>query len=174
MPFFPFFILLFFNLICGLCWLVAPVAKATCSAISRFTLTTNRMGDRTIKAEKTCLSSVASQRSWSFALEPWQLTSAMFKFRHFLAVLFVLILLTYHTRALVENQDKSADISFGGTVKYPFLASITFLQCTVYVSDVFCYLFVFWLLCFVSYRVAEILNIHSFLVFLFSSVFCRL
>lgn len=40
----------------------------------------------------------------------------MFKFRYFLAVLFVFILLTYHARALVENQDKSADISFGGTV----------------------------------------------------------
>ena len=61
-------------------------------------------------------SSVPSQRSWSFALEPRQLTSAMFKLRYFLAVLFVLILLTYHARALVENQDKSADISFGGTV----------------------------------------------------------
>ena len=46
-------IIYFFYLFdCGLRWLVASVEKATCSAISRFTLTTNWVGVRTIKEEK--------------------------------------------------------------------------------------------------------------------------
>ena len=114
----PYFILLFIFLI----WLRTSLTCRICCEGHVFGYIQIYLDHKLSRSENykgrkgEWFSSGASQRIWSIALESWQLTTAMFKLRYFLVILFVPILLSYHATALVESQDKFADISFGGTV----------------------------------------------------------